>query len=85
MITSIIVPDLYFTRQAVYTNLVSCARLTYLKRVKESGESCISQLYYWNVHCLAVVAQCLQSKPTLQDQPVTTNSIAVQLMPTWFV
>ena len=60
--------------------LVSHARLSYPKREKESGESCISQLYCWNVHCLAVVAKCLQSKPTLQDQCVATHCTALQLV-----
>ena len=33
------------------TGLVSRPRLSYPKRERESGESCIRQLYFWNVHC----------------------------------
>ena len=56
------------------------ARLSYPKREKESSESCISQLYYWNVFYPAVVAQCLQSKPVLQDQHRQQNSTALRVV-----
>ena len=40
-----------------WVSIVLQARLSYSKREKESGESCTSQLYCWNVYCLAVVPQ----------------------------
>ena len=33
------------------------------KREKESDESCTSQLYYWNVHCLVVTCRVNSTRP----------------------